>query len=161
MTTTIAPVVRELAVAAPPDVCFTTFVDRFDAWWPHEHHLGEDRAIVSFHIEPQVGGPCYDVDTDGREIVWGTVLAYEPPHRLVLAWHIQGDWATVDPDLERSSEVEVTFTPLDDGRTNVRLEHGRLERHGDGGENIASSVSAEGGWGTLLGMFAAVVEAPQ
>jgi len=79
MTTTIAPVVRELAVAAPPDVCFTTFVDRFDAWWPHEHHLGEDRTIVSFHIEPQVGGPCYDVDTDGREIVWGTVLAYEPP----------------------------------------------------------------------------------
>jgi uncharacterized protein YndB with AHSA1/START domain len=159
VNTTIAPVVREVVVKAPPEVCFTTFVERFDTWWPHEHHLGEDRTIVSFHIEPQVGGPCYDVDTEGGECVWATVLAYEPPTRLVLAWHIQGDWTTVDGDLEHSSEVEVTFTPEADGRTRVRLEHGRLERHGAGGENIASSVSAEGGWGMLLGLFAEVAEA--
>jgi uncharacterized protein YndB with AHSA1/START domain len=158
LNTAIAPVVREIEVKAPADVCFTTFVDRFDRWWPHEHHLGEDRTIVSCHIEPQVGGPCYDVDTDGGECVWATVLAYEPPRRLVLAWHIQGDWATIDGDLARSSEVEVTFTPLDDGRTRVRLEHGHLERHGAGGEHIAGSVSADGGWGTLLGLFAAVAE---
>jgi uncharacterized protein YndB with AHSA1/START domain len=158
MTTTVAPVVRALVVNASPEVCFTTFVDRFDSWWPPEHHLGEDRTIVSFHIEPQVGGPCYDVDTEGGECVWGTVLAYEPPHRIVFAWHIQGDWSTVDPELDHSSEVEVTFSPTDDGRTAVRLEHGRLERHGDGAEGIASSVSADGGWGSLLQLFAVVAE---
>ena len=159
MNTTITPVVRQIDVAAPVETCFTTFVERFDTWWPREHHLGEDRTVVSFHIDPQVGGPCYDVDTEGGECVWATVLVYEPPTRLVLAWHIQGDWTTVDGDLDNSSEVEVTFTPLEDGRTRVRLEHGRLERHGAGGENIASSVGADGGWGTLLGLFAAVAEA--
>lgn len=156
---TVAPVVREVVVAASPEACFTTFVDRFDDWWPPEHHLGDDREVVRFHIEPRAGGRCYDVDTEGAECHWATVLVHDPPHRLVLAWHIQGDWTTVDPDPARSSEVEVTFTSTGDGRTAVRLEHGHLDRHGDGAAGIADSISAEGGWGSLLQAFAAAAAA--
>jgi hypothetical protein len=35
-----------------------------------------------------------------------------------------GDW--YEPDLARCSEVEVRFTPVDDGTTLVELEHREL-----------------------------------
>ncbi len=158
-TLQIDPVVRTLVVDAPPDVCFRTFVDGFDSWWPREHHIGQDRTITDVRIEPREGGRCYDVDTTGTECHWGTVLTYEPPTRLVFAWHIQPDFTTVDRDPARQSEVEVTFSALDDGRTEVRLVHGHLERHGDGGEQLRGSVgNDDGGWGFLLQRFADRVE---
>jgi len=155
--TAVEPVVREITVGAPADTCFTTFVDGFATWWPPEHHIGEDRTIAALHLEPFVGGRCYDVDTDGVECQWGTVLVYEPPGRLVLAWHIQGDW-TIDLDPQLQSEVEVTFTPVDDTTTAVRLVHGSLERHGVGAAGLRSGVSGDGGWTVLLGRFGDVVE---
>ena len=107
-TTTLEPVVREVVVRAPVATCFRVFVDEFASWWPPEHHIGEDRTITAVAIEPFVGGRCYDLDTDGVDCQWGTVLGLDPPHGLVLAWHIQGDW-TIDLDPELQSEVEVTF----------------------------------------------------
>jgi uncharacterized protein YndB with AHSA1/START domain len=155
-TVTLEPIVREVVVAAPIDTCFHTFVHGFGTWWPPEHHIG-DRTVVEFRIEPEVGGRCYDVDTDGGVSHWGTVLALEPPERLVLAWHIQGDW-TVDHDPALQSEVEVRFTALEDARTSVRLEHRNLERHGSGAAGLQAGVGGSGGWTGILQRFADVAE---
>lgn len=155
--TTLAPVVREVVVAAPIDTCFRTFVDGFGTWWPSEHHIGEHRTIISFQIEPKVGGRCYDVDTDGGENHWGTVLAIEPPTRFVFAWHIQGDWS-IDRDPERQSEVEVSFAVIDPERTAVRLEHRHLERHGGGAAGVHQGIDSPGGWSITLARFADVTE---
>lgn len=154
--TALAPVVRDIVVAAPVETCFRVFVDDFASWWPPEHHLGE-RTIETFRIEPTVGGRCYDIDTEGGECQWGTVLALEPPTRLVLAWHIQGDW-TIDHDPARQSEVEVTFTPAGPERTAVRLEHRHLDRHGSGAAGVQHGVGGSGGWSGLLLRFADVAE---
>jgi uncharacterized protein YndB with AHSA1/START domain len=153
---TISPVIKETEVAAPAEVCFTTFVDRFATWWPPEHRIG-DRTIVRFTIEPRIGGRCYDVDTAGGVCQWGTVLALEPPTRVVLAWHIQGDW-TIDHDPARQSEIEVTFTAIDEDRTAVRLEHRDLERHGPGAAGVRSGIDGPGGWAGLLARFRDVAE---
>jgi len=150
--TAVEPVVRELRVAAPPDTCFSTFVDGFATWWPPEHHIGEERTITELHLEPFVGGRCYDVDTEGVECRWGTVLVHEPPGRFALAWHIQADW-TVDLDPQLQSEVEVTFTPIDDSTTLVRLEHRNLERHGSAAAALRAGIGGDGGWGFLLARF--------
>jgi uncharacterized protein YndB with AHSA1/START domain len=156
---TVEPIVRTITVHAPPDVCFRTFVDRWADWWPREHHIGQDREITELYLEGKTGGRAYDVDTNGTECQWGTVLAYEPPTRLVIAWHIQPDFTTIDRDVNRSSEVEVTFTPMGDDRTQVRLVHGQLERHGDGAGSMRDSVgNEEAGWGFLIHRFADVVE---
>ena len=159
-TIVVEPVVRHVEVAAPIDTCFRTFVDGFDTWWPREHHIGEDREVVEFRIEPKVGGRCYDVDTNGVECHWGTVLAHEPPRRLTFAWHIQADFMTIDHNPALQSEVEITFEPLGPDKTAVRLEHKHLERHA-GGDGLRASVDSEGGWGILLNRFADVAEGRQ
>jgi uncharacterized protein YndB with AHSA1/START domain len=151
-TTVIEPVVREVTVKAPADACFRVFVEGFATWWPPEHHIGDDRTITDFVIEGRVGGRTYDVDTNGVECQWGTVLEYDPPRRLVIAWHIQSDW-TIDLDPARQSEVEITFTPVDADTTQVKLSHGKLERHADGAA-MRTGISGDGGWTILVARFA-------
>jgi uncharacterized protein YndB with AHSA1/START domain len=151
------PVVRELVVRAPIDTCFRVFVDGFGTWWPPEHHIGDGRTIERDVIEGHVGGRCYDVDTAGGECHWGTVLAIDPPGKLVLAWHIQGDW-TVDLDPALQSEITVTFDAVDATTTRVRVVHDHLERHGSGAAGIHQGISGSAGWTGILLRFGDVLE---
>lgn len=150
---TIAPVRKTITVKASPERAFAVFTAGFDTWWPRSHHIGKApmrKAIV----EGRAGGRCYAEQTDGTECDWGSVLVWEPPHRLVIAWQIDGRWQ-YDPDLARASEVEVRFTREADGSTRVDLEHRHLDRHGADGAAIRTAVDSDGGWGSLLGLFAA------
>jgi uncharacterized protein YndB with AHSA1/START domain len=102
-------------------------------------------------IEPRTGGRWYERGVDGSECDWGEVLAYDPPHRLMLSWHLNGEWA-YDPDPARASEIEVTFTPEGDG-TRVQLEHRGFERHGATAAALREGVSGDGGWNGLLRLY--------
>jgi uncharacterized protein YndB with AHSA1/START domain len=108
-------------------------------------------------FEGRPGGAIYTDQEDGTPCPWGTVLAWEPPHRFVFAWQVNPDWQ-YEPDLAKCSEVEVRFTPADDGTTLVELEHRNLERHGGDYVTMREKVSHEGGWTGLLVMFAAKAE---
>lgn len=152
----IEPVVREIEVAAPIDTCFDVFVDGIDSWWPREHHIGAERDVERFVVEPVVGGRCYDVDTEGGISHWGTVLDIERPTRFVFAWHVQ-DWTRCDTDPAKQSEVHVAFSELGAERTLARIEHRHLERH-DAADMIAQGVGSPGGWSGDLQRFADVAE---
>jgi len=104
-------------------------------------------------VEGRAGGRCYTEQSDGTECDWGTVLTWDPPSRLVIAWQINGDW-TYQPDLSQSSEVDVRFTPEAGGRTRVDLEHRALERHGAGAGPMRTAVDSPSGWPGLLQMYA-------
>jgi uncharacterized protein YndB with AHSA1/START domain len=147
---TEAAVRREVTVHAPPERAFAVFAERFDAWWPRGHHIGQAEMAEAI-IEPRAGGRWYERGTDGSECDWGEVLAYDPPHRLTLSWHLNGEWA-YDPDPAHASEVEVTFTPTGDG-TRVELTHRGFERHGASAGALRDGVSREGGWGGLLKLY--------
>ena len=108
-------------------------------------------------IETFVGGRCYQRSIDGSECDWGRVIVWEPPHRFVLAWQLNADWQ-YDPDLARTSEVEVRFTPEPGGGTRVDLEHRHFERHGARGIDIRTGVDSPDGWGSLLEMFRDVAD---
>jgi uncharacterized protein YndB with AHSA1/START domain len=151
MQATGTAVRREITVQAPPERAFAVFTERFDSWWPRSHSIGEAELDAVF-IEPRASGRWYERGVDGSECVWGEVLAYEPPSRLVLSWHIGGDWQLEDA----ASEIEVTFTAAGDRATHVTLEHRHFERHATGDE-LRSSVADEGGWGTLLAGYAKAV----
>jgi hypothetical protein len=155
-TETIAPIKRSVVVKTNAERAFNIFTADFDSWWPRSHHIGKSpmkKAIV----EGRVGGRCYSEQEDGTECPWGQILVWEPPRRFVMAWQITHEWG-FQPDLSKSSEVEVRFTPLDDGTTRVDLEHRNFERMGPGGSTMAVGVGGEGGWGTLLTEFSSRVE---
>ncbi|HXD73357.1 MAG TPA: DinB family protein [Vicinamibacterales bacterium] len=154
MTTTQAPATVNRSVTVKADIqhAFDVFTGGFDTWWPRTHHIGK-KPMVKAVIEPRVGGRCYGRETDGNECHWGTVLAWDPPHRLVFAWHIAPDFQVTNLDPAASSEVEVRFTPEANGMTRVDLEHRHLERHGKDFEKLRLSVAGPGGWGGLLQMF--------
>jgi uncharacterized protein YndB with AHSA1/START domain len=154
--TTDAPVVKSVTVKASVDRAFQVYTEGFDTWWPRSHHIGKSpmkRAI----IEGKAGGRCYSEQTDGTDCDWGTVLVWEPPHRFVMAWQITPQWQ-YEPDLAKSSEVEVRFTSEPDGSTRVDLEHRYFNRHGPGADAMRTAVESTDGWGDLLKLFAARLE---
>jgi len=152
----VTPVRKSITVQAPVERAFRVFTEEFDSWWPRSHHIGKSpmkRAIV----EGRPGGRCYTEQEDGTDCDWGTVVVWEPPHRFVMAWQITGQWQ-FEPDLAKSSEVEVRFTRQPDGATRVDLEHRYLQRHGADANAIRTTIDSPNGWGGLLDLFAARVQ---
>jgi hypothetical protein len=152
----LEPVQRNLRVKATPERAFRVFAEEMDSWWPRSHHIGNSpmKAIV---VEPRPGGAIYTVQEDGANCPWASVIAWEPPHKFVFAWHVTPDWG-YEPDVNRCSEVEVLFTRADDGTTLVEFEHRHFERHGDGWESMRAAVGSEGGWNGLMALFVAKAE---
>ncbi len=153
-TQTIPTVWRTITVDAPVERAFRVFTESFNSWWPPEHHIGE-AELAEAVLEPREGGRWYERGIDGSECEWGRVLAWEPPHRLVVTWQINGEWQ-YDPDPRRASEVEVRFTPDGPGQTMVELEHRLLERL-VGGQAVHDGIGGEGGWTRTLERFAKAV----
>jgi uncharacterized protein YndB with AHSA1/START domain/uncharacterized damage-inducible protein DinB len=154
MTTTTQAVTVNKSVTVKADLehAFNVFTEGFDTWWPRSHHIGK-KPMVKAVIEPRKGGRCFGREADGTECQWGTVTAWEPPSRLVIAWHIAPDFQTTNLDPAVSSEVEVRFSKEANGLTRVDLEHRHLERHGKDFEKLRIGVAGPGGWSGLLQMF--------
>jgi uncharacterized protein YndB with AHSA1/START domain len=141
-----------VVVEAPIERAFSVFTDDIGSWWDPDHHILEGE-LAEMVFEPRVGGHVFDRGTDGSECHWARVLAYEPPHRIVISWDINLQWQ-VETDHERTSEVEVRFVAASPHRTRVELEHRNLERHGDGWEGMRDAVGSPEGWPVGLQAFA-------
>ena len=145
---------RQVVVNAPQAKAFAAFTERLGEFKPPEHNLlGSPIAETVF--EPRAGGHIYDRATDGSECRWARVLAYEPPDRVVFSWDISPQWQ-IEPDPDRTSEVEVRFVPESPDRTRVELEHRRLDRHGPGWQSVAEGIGGDQGWPLYLTRYAAL-----
>ena len=136
---------------------FDLFTQRVGDFKPPEHNL-LGQAVVETTLEPRVGGNIVDRAADGAECRWATILAYEPPDRLVFSWNISPRWQ-LETDPEHTSEVEVRFVGESADRTRVELEHRHLDRHGSGWEDVREGVDGEEGWPLYLARYAALVPA--
>ena len=143
-----------VVVDAPIERAFKVFTEDFGAFKPPEHNLLAVE-IAETVFEPRVGGYVYDRGVDGSECRWARVLAYEPPHRLVISWDISPHWQ-IETERDRTSEVEVCFIPETPGTTRVQLKHRNLDRHGDGWEGLREGVGGDQGWPLYLQRFAAL-----
>ncbi|MFC4372703.1 SRPBCC family protein [Nocardia halotolerans] len=152
-TTPELPVLAGKAtVALPLERAFAFFTASFGSWWPPAYHIGAAEMADAI-IEPREGGRWYERGVDGTECDWGTVLTWEPPHRLVLTWQINGRWQ-YDPDPAHASEIEIRFVAEGPERTDVTLEHRYLDRLVEGKAIADTIVEGGGGWSTLLEAFA-------
>jgi uncharacterized protein YndB with AHSA1/START domain len=143
---------RSVEVDAAVDRAFEVFV-HMTSWWPREHRVVA-ADLDEVVIEPAVGGRCYQIGVDGSECDLGRVQTWDPPRRLQIAWHLDRRFE-YEPDASRASEVDVTFTPVGEGRTRVELEHRAFDRHGPDGDAIRTAVGGEGGWGYILERYSA------
>jgi len=155
MTQTDTMVHRQVTVPASIERAFAVFTERFGDFKPPEHNL-MDSPIEATVFEPHVGGTIYDRATDGTECHWARVLAFDAPNRVVFSWDINSQWE-VEPDLDRTSEVEVRFIAETSDRTRVELEHRLIDRHGPGWEGVQAGVDSDGGWPLYLSRFAALL----
>jgi uncharacterized protein YndB with AHSA1/START domain len=160
-TSDTATLVRKsITVNADQRRAFEVFTTEHGTWWPADYHIGSAEYETAV-IEPFEGGRWYEVGVDGSESLWGHVLAWEPPRRLVLAWQISADWR-LDPQL--MTEIDVRFEPIDENRTQVVLEHRHLERFGARAADMRAIFEAGGvpgapqGWAGILRSYANVVE---
>jgi uncharacterized protein YndB with AHSA1/START domain len=67
------------------------------------------------------------------------VLAFEPPHRILLSWRMSADWGHAS-EQDRAPEIEVTFIAERTNRTSVVFEHRHLERYGDEAQRMYASL---------------------
>ncbi|MFL6076124.1 MAG: SRPBCC family protein [Mycobacteriales bacterium] len=145
--TAIPPLEGTVTVGVPVERAFRVFTASFDSWWPREYHIGA-ADMAEAVLEPRVGGRWYERGVDGSECDWGRVLAWEPPHRLVVTWQINGRWQ-YDPDPAHASEIELRFTADGPEQTTVQLEHRHLDRLVDG-QALRDGITGGGGWKAIL-----------
>ena len=149
----VGPALVQVSVEVAVDAAtaFEIYTTAMGRWWPPEHHIGE-AELADVIVEPRAGGRIHETGVDGTECDWGTVLTWDPPHRLVYAWQLNGRWEH-DADLDRASEVEITFDERADDMTTVTLVHRNFQRHGPDGAGIAASVAGDEGWPVILGRY--------
>lgn len=151
---------KSVTVEAGQDRAFDVFTAQIGTWWSSAYHIGS-ADYDSTIIEPFEGGRWFERGVDGSESVWGYVLVWDPPNRLVLSWQISADWQF---DASLVTEIEVRFEPIGDNRTRVALEHRRLERFGARAAEMRSIFESGGvpgapqGWGGILRQYATVAE---
>lgn len=157
VTTLHRPPVRQSTLVRS-DVAhtFEVFVRTIGTWWPRQpYSVGGDR-VRDVTVEPHLGGRVYETWDDGTEREWGRLLAWEPPHRLVMSW-------VCSP---AETEVELTFAELGPALTRVAVEHRGWEALSD--EQLARDCAQPGGyaaggfdrgWATILAAFAGAAQA--
>ena len=142
---------KVITVKAPLEVAWRVFTEQMGRWWPLAiYKIGKANAVDAV-IEPRLGGRWYERGGDGSTCDWGSVLAWEPPGRLVLSWDITANWQ-YDPDLK--TEIEVRFIAEGTNATRVELEHRKLDRYGSRRDEMRRIFETEGDWGRLLASFA-------
>ena len=144
---TIAPIVHSVVVKASPERAFTLFTADFGKWRPAMMTIGATPA-VTIEIEPKEDGTMFERAADGAVTLWGKVLVWAPPERLVFTWQISSQW-TYDPEI--LTEVEVKFELAGEGRTKVTLTHSKLEAFGADATNHAEHL--RNGWPGALAAF--------
>jgi uncharacterized protein YndB with AHSA1/START domain len=124
----IEPVVKTVIVACTPEEAFRYFTADFSMWWPVATHsviayaseFKDKPAVVIF--EPRAGGRILERARSGEEYIWGTVLAWDPPARVMFSFH-------PGRDDKQAQTVEVTFSPVPEG-ARVILTHSGWEKLG-------------------------------
>lgn len=143
VTGTLAALHKSLTVDCDVEHAFRMFTEEIASWWPtHSHSVGGDK-VVTVVFDGRLDGSVYEQQADGTITEWGRILEWDPPHRLVLAWHPARD-------ASEATQVEVRFV-ADGEATRVELEHRGWEIRGEKAADARASY--ETGWDDVLGYY--------
>jgi uncharacterized protein YndB with AHSA1/START domain len=150
------PIRGRVTVRCDPERAFELFTERMGSWWPVESYSRavsefqhDDVDVTELEFQAHLGGSILEHLSNGRILPWGEVIAWDPPHRVRIAWRPHSM-------PEPPTELEVTFTARGDG-TLVELEHRGWERLSEGFRAELYDIYARG-WITTLERFASVAD---
>lgn len=140
----LPPIKRSVQVSWDQATAFAKFTADFAQWWPsHTHSVGGSR-VAKVVFEPRVDGLIYEQHVDGRRFLWGTIIAWQPPSRVVFTWH-----PSREP--ETAQDVEIVFATESTG-TRVTLTASGWERWGEGAKGAHRGYDM--GWAHILKVWA-------
>lgn len=149
------PIRRATLVRSDVDHTFDVFVRTIGAWWPVRPYSAGGERVRDVTLEPRLGGRLVETWADGTVVEWGRVLAWEPPHALVLSWDCT----------PATTEVELRFAALGPALTRVSVEHRGWEALSEQqlGQDCAqpggyAAGSFATGWSTILAALAAAAD---
>ncbi len=137
----IEPVRSEVEVPLPQQKAFEFFTAHLSRWWPLETHSVSGERAETAVFELTAGGEIFELAENSEKIVWGTVMEFDPPSRVVFSWH------PARPP-ETAQEIEVLFTESAGG-TRVLLTHRGWEEYGEKADDARNSYVS--GWQYVLG----------
>ncbi|KAA3645481.1 MAG: hypothetical protein DWQ07_13520 [Chloroflexi bacterium] len=139
----IPPVEKTITVPLELSEAFKLFTDGIGTWWPLHRHSVDGENSSDCQIEGFVGGRFYEIMKDGSQAEWGKVMAWLPPHRLVVTWH-------PGREAETAQELEISFSTVAEG-TQVHLLHRGWEILGEAAEEARQQYVP--GWDFVLGHY--------
>ena len=135
---------KSVVVNRPVEDAFRVYTEQVGSWWPFaKTHSVAKEDVETVILEGREGGRFYERTKSGEEHLWGTMLVWEPPQRIVYSWHPGRGEGT-------AQEVEVTFTPSGNG-TRVELVHTGWEKLGERMEAAVAEYTM--GWDKVLGCY--------
>lgn len=142
------PIVRTVVVRCAPPRAFDVWTNGIASWWPLETHSLHGAEASTAVFETGAGGRIFETGPDGEKI-WGEVVEWDPPQRVVYTWSPGREPA-------RSTTVEVTFAPHEHG-TLVRVEHRDWHRLGADTKRLHALYSSDKAWPAIFRSFAEAV----
>jgi uncharacterized protein YndB with AHSA1/START domain len=134
---------KSVLVSAAVEHAFRVFTEEIHTWWPLRTHAVDPERAETVVVEAREGGRLFERTPGGEEHVWGTVVTWDPPHRLGYTWHPgRGE--------ETAQEVELTFTS-EGNATRVDLRHWGWEKLGDRMEQTVANYNE--GWDIVIGCY--------
>jgi len=106
---------KSIIVRRSVDTAFRIWTENISLWWPRGHSISGQPDAEIF-IEGRIGGRFYERTPDGVEYVWGQVMVWNPPHRLVYNWY-RGS------SVEQPTQVDIRFQAHEPGVTRVEVQH--------------------------------------
>jgi uncharacterized protein YndB with AHSA1/START domain len=150
------PIRRTVTVRRDPEVAFHLFTEQMGSWWPLDAYSravsefeGEGLHVARLEFQARMGGSILEHMSDGRILPWAEVIAWHPPHSVVMAWRPHSS-------PQPPTEVDVRFTAREDG-TLVQLEHRGWERLSEDFRAGLYGIYARG-WITTLERYAAAAD---
>jgi uncharacterized protein YndB with AHSA1/START domain len=134
---------KVVTVEIPVEDAFRLYTEGIATWWPHATHSVAAESVEEVVFEAREGGRIYERAKSGEEHLWGTVVACDPPSRIVHTWHPGRDG-------DSAQEVEITFEQVASG-TRLELVHTGWERTGEQAADMLANYDT--GWDFVLGRY--------
>ncbi len=144
----LEPLIHAVEVNCSQADAFDLWVVKPSTWWPMKNHTTFGSEAAAVVIEPGVNGRIYERSTSGSQRDWGCIIAWNPPASIAFTWHIYGS-------ASEATDVEVTFEPLESGRTQVQVVHSGWERLAERAEELRTGNRA--GWTDLLAAYSTAI----